>query len=135
VLDDFAKMLRDEIEYHDPQVICYEVISVGRGFKSNFANTKSLQELELTLRKVAEECGIPLKGFYIATIKAFAAHGKATKQEMIQAYARHYGVALTDDNECDAAWMVKLWKRPDVWPVKVAKRKKKSKVPKEKRLF
>lgn len=132
VLDDFVQLVNQAINAIRPQVICYEDITAGGGFRSNFKAIRSLQELLLMLRIVAEKRGIPLKPFALATIKKFASHGKATKEEMMAAYKRIYGVDFCgDDDQCDAAWMSHLFFRPDCWAQKKARKKKtKAKEPK-----
>ncbi len=143
-LEGFAALVNRKIDEVQPQVICYEHISAGGGRNTSYQSNKSLQELELTLKQVAEKRDVPLKGFYIGTIKAFAKHGKSTKAEMMAAAKRHYGVDICDENEADAFWIAKLFYRPDIWhegelkreAEKDAKRKRKKKPKsKERRLF
>lgn len=117
-LEDFAALVARKINELQPQVICYEQISAGHGKRVNFMAVASLRELLTTLKLVANQRQIPLKGFNIISIKAFAAHGRAKKPEMIAAYRRHYGVDIFDHNQCDAAWIARYFPRPDIWLVK-----------------
>lgn len=74
----------------------------------------------------ASELGIPVVGANIATVKAFAVHGRATKEEMIAACERHYGIRPKSDDVADAIW-IWAWAQafPDGKPTAQAVKKRK----------
>ena len=62
--------------------------------------------LQATLTKWCEQYKVPYSPIPVATIKKFATgKGNASKQDMLDAANGRF----TDDNECDAYWMLKYY--------------------------
>jgi len=81
--------------------------------KGRFVATISLAELRGILMEICDELDLPEPEFLNAiTIKKFATgNGKATKDEMIAACQKNWGIIPFDDNEADATAILYLFCR------------------------
>ena len=94
-------------------VIAFEVPSVASGKRANTDGLKLGTKLQAIIERTAEITeGLEAVGYNLAQIKRHATgKGNANKEAMVKAAEEKLGVAVGDDNEADALWILDLAKR------------------------
>ena len=97
----FEAWLIDINKLLEPELIVYE-----RPHARGRAANELLNGLLAILQKYCETCGVEYTDCPSTTLKKFATgKGNASKEEMMVAYRKRWGVDPQDDNESDARWL------------------------------
>lgn len=123
-----------------PDLVAFEAASFGASGRKGeggpqWSTIAWHNKLRGVIEMVAFQLGARSVAFHPSTIKSFATdNGRASKQQMIAAVRRHFGIVVTSDDEADAIWVLELAKYPSCWPPtkqqkRAAKKRVKAKQP------
>lgn len=102
----FESKLREVIKLRDINLVVYERVA-GR-FKNAIITSA---EIVGVMKKVLEELNIPYRAYSAKEIKGFATgNGNASKDMMIKAVKKKYGIEVKSDNIADA---IHIWNLAD----------------------